>query len=215
MADRSLNRFIFTGSCSEYGFAASDGIAISEDQPLRPTSTYGAAKAAAELYGQALAEQLQIPFVTLRLFNVFGPGERPHRLLPTILDSLMQDRTVALTGGEQQRDLLYVDDVAEALMAAAHSDNLQPGAAYNICSGIPLKIRQVGESAAELLNKPKSLLEWGKLPYRADEPMWVVGDPARFAQATAWRPKLNLTTGIERMIAALRERRDREHQHAV
>ena len=210
-----LARFIFTGSCSEYGLPIAEGVPIAEDQPLRPTSLYGAAKAAAELYGNALAAQFKLPFVTLRLFNVFGPGEGPHRLLPSILQGLENDRPVELTGGEQQRDLLHVDDVADALFAAACCERLEPFAAYNVCSGTPVRIREVGETAADLLGKPRTLLQWGKLPYRSDESMWVVGDPSRFAQATSWRPKMNLAAGIQRMITAVRERHTGEHQHAV
>jgi len=210
-----LQRFIFSGSCSEYGFPARENTPMSEDQPLRPASLYGAAKAAAELYGNALAGQLKIPFVTLRIFNVFGPGEGPHRLLPAILQALEQDRPVELTGGEQQRDLVYVEDVADALVAAAGCARLEPLTAYNVCSGLPVRIRQVGEIAAHLLGKSTSLLGWGKRPYRSDEPMWVVGNPARFREASSWHPKLSLATGIERMITALREPRNREHQNAV
>ena len=211
-SDRPPTKFLYAGSCSEYGLAAHDGQPISEDQPLRPTSLYGAAKAAAELYGQALAMQLKIPFTALRLFNVFGPEEAPHRLLPSIIQALDQDRPVDLTGGEQQRDLLHVDDVAGALLAAARSENLQAFAAYNICSGQPVRIREVGETAARLMGKAQDLLQWGKLPYRSDEPMWVVGDPTRFQQATSWRPKMSLTEGIRSMVAALRKR---EHQNAI
>lgn len=210
-----LQRFIFSGSCSEYGFPARENVPILEDQPLRPTSLYGAAKAAAELYGNALARQLKIPFVTLRIFNVFGPGEGPHRLLPAILHALEQGRPVELTGGEQQRDLLYVEDVADALFAAGGCERLEPLTAYNVCSGLPVRIRQVGEIAARLLGKSTDLLQWGKLAYRGDEPMWMVGDPARFREAASWRPKLSLAAGIERMITALRQPQNREHQHAV
>jgi UDP-glucose 4-epimerase len=212
IADRPPTKFIFTGSCSEYGFPAKDGVGIPEDQALRPTSLYGAAKAAAELYGQALASQLNIPFVTLRLFNVFGPGEGSHRLLPSIIQALENNRPVELTGGEQQRDLLHVDDVADALLAAACSGHFELLAAYNVCSGVPVRIREVCETAAEILRKPKSLLQWGKLPYRSDESMWVVGDPARFERTTSWRPKMSLADGIRSMIATVR---NREHQNAV
>jgi UDP-glucose 4-epimerase len=205
-------KFIFTGSCSEYGFPLTENALIPEDQALRPTSLYGAAKAAAELYGNALASQLKIPFFTLRLFNIFGPGEGPHRLLPSIISALERDQPVELTGGEQRRDLLHVDDVADALFAAACSERLEPLSAYNVCSGVPVTIQQVGEMAADILGKPKKLLLWGKLPYRDDEPMWVVGSPERFQNATSWQPKMSLAEGIRQMIAAVR---NREHQNAI
>jgi nucleoside-diphosphate-sugar epimerase len=212
VSDWPLTKFIYTGSCSEYGFPAGENVLIAEDQPLRPASIYGAAKAATEFYGNALGSQLKIPFVTARLFNVFGPGEKPHRLLRSIIDHLQHDQSVDLTGGEQQRDLLHVEDVVDALLAAASSERVEPFAAYNICSGVPARIREAGEIAADVLGKPRSLLQWGKLPYRSDEPMWVVGDPTRFRHATSWHPKRNLAEGIRHMIAAVR---GREHQHAV
>lgn len=212
VSDHPPARFIFTGSCSEYGFPAKDGQPISEDQPLRPTSLYGATKAAAELYGNALALQLKIPFTTLRLFNVFGPAEGPHRLLPSIIQALDRDCPVDLTGGEQERDLLHVDDVAGALLAAARSEGLKPSAAYNVCSGHPVRIREIGQTAARLMGKPQNLLQWGKLPYRSDEPMWVVGDPTRFQQDISWRPSMNLIEGIRDMLTAVRKR---EHQNAI
>lgn len=212
VAEHPPTKFIFAGSCAQYGFPARDGQPISEDQALRPTSLYGAAKAAAELYGNALGSQLKIPFYALRLFNVFGPGEGPHRLLPSIIHALEQNRPVELTGGEQQRDLLHVDDVADAMYAAACSEHLKPYAAYNVCSGVAVRIREVGETAAEILKKPHDLLQWGKLPYRSDEPMWIVGDVTHFREATSWRPKLSLRDGIRSMITAVR---DREHQNAI
>lgn len=208
-----LQKFLFAGSCSEYAPAESQA-PIRESHPLQPTSVYGAAKAAAELYGNALALQLQIPFVTLRLFNVFGPGEGPHRLIPFISDHLLRDQKAELTGGEQVRDFLYVEDVARALVAAA-SSHLRSHEAYNVCSGRPAAVRELGESAADALGKPRELLEWGKRPYRNDESMWVVGDNAKFTEATRWQPHLDLRAGVAKMMAALRQQRNREPEHAV
>jgi UDP-glucose 4-epimerase len=211
--DLPLSRFLFAGSCSEYA-PAEAGKPIAESHPLQPTSVYGAAKAAAELYGNALAMQLNIPFITLRLFNVFGPGEGPHRLIPFIMDHLLRDEAAELTGGEQVRDFLHVEDVASALIAAASSD-LRGHEAYNVCSGRPTTVRELGDITAEVVGKPRSLLEWGKRPYRNDESMWVVGSNAKFFQATGWRPRLDLPAGVAKMIAALRQQRNREPQHAV
>jgi nucleoside-diphosphate-sugar epimerase len=59
----------------------------------------------------------------------------------------------------------------------------------------------VGEIAADSMNKPRSLLLWGKRPYRRDEPMWLVGDNRRFTEAVSWQPKVGIAEGIARMIA--------------
>ncbi len=212
-AEWPLEKFLFAGSCSEYA-PAQAGKPIPEFHPLQPMSVYGAAKAAAELYGNALARYLKIPFITLRLFNVFGPGEGPHRLIPFIMDHLLRDRPADLTSGEQVRDFLHVDDVASALIAAG-SSGLRAHEVYNVCSSRPATVREAGELAADALGKSRALLEWGKRPYRNDEPMWVVGDNAEFLRATGWRPSLDLPNGIRQMISALQQRKKREPQHAV
>jgi nucleoside-diphosphate-sugar epimerase len=194
--------FIHAGSCSEYGPPLSEGSPFIEGQPLKPTSLYGAAKAASELYGNALAAGVGVPFVALRLFGVFGIGEGPQRLVPYLIERLRHDQPADLTAGEQARDFLYVEDVVEAFMLSAGDGVLTPYEAYNVCSGRPVRIREIGELVADVMNKPRNLLRWGRRPYRQDEPMWIVGDNRRFAEATSWRPKVSLPEGIRRMIAA-------------
>lgn len=201
-AGRPILRFIHAGSCSEYGNPLAVGAPISEDQPLRPTSMYGAAKAAAAIFGGSLASHLGIPFLTLRLFGVYGTRERPQRLIPYVIDRLARNQTVDLTAGEQVRDLLFEDDVAEAFVEAAKAERLKLFEAYNVCSGRAMRIRELGEMVADKLDRPRNLLHWGERPYRLDEPMWLVGDNRRFLEATPWRVRTPVEEGIRRMIAS-------------
>lgn len=197
-----MQRFIYSGSCAEYGFPVQEGVPIPETHRLRPASMYGAAKAVAFLTGRALAGRLNAPFVALRLFGAFGLHEAPLRLAPYLIRHLIQDQPVALTPGDQVRDLLYEDDVVDALIAAAEGEAVQPGQVYNVCSGRPTDVREVGETVARALGKPLGLLHWGARPHRADEPMWQVGDNRRFTAATSWRPRITVQEGIDRMVAA-------------
>lgn len=194
-----LKRFIHAGSCFEYG-EPRDRQPIKEDCPLRPISLYGAAKAASVLYGTALAARLSVPFVTLRLFGVYGPGERPHRLIPYILGRLSCNEPADLTHGEQVRDLLYIDDVVEALVTAGNHGFMEPLRVYNVCSGNPVTVRDVGETVARVMDKPSTLLHWGERMYSLDEPMWLVGDNRSFVEATKWQPNVSLLEGI-RLLA--------------
>jgi nucleoside-diphosphate-sugar epimerase len=196
--------FVHAGSCSEYGPPLLKRFPFTEEQPLRPTSLYGAAKAASTLYGNTLAARLSVPFVTLRLFGVFGIGEGRQRLIPYLIRQLLRGEPADLTPGEQVRDFLYVEDVVEAFMLSARDGTLTPFQIYNVCSGRPVRIRDMGELAADLMEKPRSLLRWGRRPYRQDEPMWIVGNNRRFVTATSWRPTVNSVEGIRRIIAAAR-----------
>lgn len=210
VADWPLLKFIHAGSCSEYGLPGSEGRPIAESQPLRPLSLYGAAKAASVLFGSAYASQLGVPFVTLRLFGVFGTREAPQRLVPYIIDHLENHEGADLTPGEQVRDLLFEDDVVQAFLVAAETE-LGLYEAYNICSSRPTRLRELGEMVADILQRPRELLQWGKRKYRSDEPMWLVGDNRRFVSATSWQPTLSLEDGIRRVVSKRRQTRERQH----
>jgi nucleoside-diphosphate-sugar epimerase len=199
LASHSIRRFIHTGSCSEYGIPTA-GRPIAETEPLRPASLYGASKAASVMIGTALAARLGMPFVTLRLFGVFGAGESPHRLVPYLATRLRRGEEVDLTPGEQVRDVLYVDDVAEAFLSAATADILTPYEVYNVCSGCPVRVREIAELVADGLGTARQKLGFGRRPYRPDEPMWMVGDNARFVTATRWRPRTSVEQGIRRYL---------------
>jgi UDP-glucose 4-epimerase len=198
----SLNKFVHAGSCAEYGFPGGDFSPIRESEPLRPASLYGAAKACSTIYGSALASQLDVPFVTLRLFGVFGAGEASHRLIPYLVDRLRRSQSVDLTPGEQVRDLLYIDDVIDAFLAVSGLESPKHCEVYNVCSSHPVSVREIGEAVADALKKPRDLLQWGRRQYRDDEPMWLVGDNHRFRQATSWQPRVSLKNGVERVVAA-------------
>jgi nucleoside-diphosphate-sugar epimerase len=192
--------FLHMGSWSEYADPAGPTL-ITEDHAVLPLSLYGAAKAAATIYGNALAQRIGIPFVTLRLFNVFGIGENPRRLVPYLIRCLGRDESAELTPGDQTRDFLYVDDVVEAILVAASTQTL-PSAVYNVCSSSPVELRHVAETVADIMGKPRGLLRFGSRPHRLDEPRHVVGDNTRFASATTWMPRVSLEDGIRWMVEA-------------
>jgi nucleoside-diphosphate-sugar epimerase len=177
-------------------------VRIREEHPLEPPSLYGAAKAAAALFGKALAARLGIAFVPLRLFGVYGPGEAPSRLVPHLIAHFRAGTTPALTPGGQARDFTYIDDVVEALMAAATAPGVVAGRAYNVCSGVPSLVREVAHLAARAVGKEGADLGLGRRAYRDDEPMWIVGDPSRFTEATGWTARVALEEGIRRMAEA-------------
>jgi UDP-glucose 4-epimerase len=196
-----LRKFIHVGSCSEYA-TAPEGHKLTEADSLQSVSLYGAAKVCAHIYGAAFALSKGLPFLTLRLFGVFGVGEARNRLVPYLISHLQRDTPVDLTPGEQVRDLLYVDDIVEALLQGAESDRLVAGSAYNVCSGKGIRIRDLAEEVANVMNKPKSLLRFGDRPYRADESMWIVGDNKRFTAHSGWAPKISVQEGIRKMVSA-------------
>jgi len=203
LAERPPRRFIHIGSCSEYAPIEAPA-RLDEDHPLDPPSLYGAAKASAWLCGRTLAARLGVPLVALRLFGVYGPGEAPSRLVPYLLSRLRAGEVPALTGGEQVRDFSFIADVVDALVLAAGAPGLESGRAYNVCTGVPVRVREVVELVARLIGQGGDL-GLGRRPYRDDEPMWIVGDPARFAAATGHAPRVPLAEGLRTTAQALQD----------
>lgn len=199
-------RLLHIGSCAEY---AAKATSICEHDPVLPETEYGAAKAAASLYTLALGKGLDVAVNVLRLFGVYGPGEAPHRLLPSLVGALQRQRPVDLSPGRQQRDLTFVDDIAEAIASAATAD-MAPGEVYNVCSGTEFSVLHIAQKTAQVMQCDADLLRFGALPYRQGEAMYLVGDNSKFTQASGWAPKITLEQGIKKVITWHQAKRDPE-----
>ena len=192
-------RLLFTSSSAVYG-PVEGAHRSREDDDLRPANVYGAAKVAAEVVGAAVAAKAGVPFVVLRLFGVYGPREAKHRMVPYLARALADGARPSLTPGAQQRDWIYVADVAAAVVAAISID----AGVYNVCSGVPVAVRDVARAVGRVVFAADAAdaadldvrVGLGARPYRSDEPMFVVGDPGRFSAATGWRPTTPLEVGI-------------------
>jgi nucleoside-diphosphate-sugar epimerase len=203
-ADVSDCRFIHTGSCFEYG-RVNTPRPIQEDDPARPFSLYGATKFASVETVRTVAPRIGVPAAVLRPFAVYGPGEAAGRLVPSLIAALEDGRSVDLTPGEQARDWIYIDDVVDAYTAVAGLSTDQfRGSPFNVCTAVPTTVRRLGETLTALAGVKAQLLRWGRLPYRAEEPMWIVGDNRRLQTTANWRPQFSLEQGLQRCLDAIR-----------
>ncbi len=200
-------KVIHTGSWSEYADPLGTE-PIDEDHPILPTSVYGAAKAAASILGSAMSRGLGIPFLVCRLFNVYGPGEAGHRLIPYVVDRLTQRLPVELTTGVQVRDFIHVEDVADGLVGAAEIE-ITSAMSYNVATGIGTPVREVAMHAANALDADPDLLRFGAIESRPDEPDHIVGDPSRLFEATGWRASVVVADGVRHTVEALVEQASR------
>jgi nucleoside-diphosphate-sugar epimerase len=189
---------VAAGSCAEYAEAAA-GIALDEAAPLETEKLYGASKAAGGLLACAVAVALDVRYRYLRLFNVYGPGEAGHRLLPSLVTRLTRGERVPLSEGRQVRDFVLVDDVVDALVAAGRQAAARAGpktAFWNVCTGKGHSVRDFASGIASALGAPAALLGFGDLAIREDEVPWQVGNGARIAAELGWQPRHDLAAGL-------------------
>jgi nucleoside-diphosphate-sugar epimerase len=202
LAERvGARRVVYCGSCFEYGAVAS----ATEGMLPAPAAEYGATKAAGWMLAHAFARRTGLAVVSLRPFTVYGPMEGAHRLIPyTILRALDGD-VLELTGGEQTRDFVFVDDAVDAFVAAGASPDAA-GGTFNVCSGAETSVRHVVETIVELTGG-RAVARFGARPYRAVEMWRLSGSPERARAVLGWRAATPLRAGLERTVEWFRAHR--------
>ena len=196
LADAGCARLVTAGSRPEYGTV--DG-PMDEASACAPDDPYGVAKLAGGLLVRVVARQHGLESAHLRLFSVYGPGEDPRRLVPSVVRALLARRPVELTPGDQVRDFVYVDDVAEALLAAALRPGID-GLTANVGTGVQTTIRDLCLALADLTGGHE-LLRFGALQYRVGERFAWRAATEHAASALDWRARTSLDEGLRHTVA--------------
>ena len=189
--------FMLAGSVAEYDSARAEP-PYDEYAPLETRKIYGTSKAAGSMGCLAAAGALGLPALVLRLFNVYGPNEAAHRLLPSLVDRLARGERVPLSSGDQLRDFVYIKDIAAAFVAGASYLASRGGAeAVNVCTGRPLSVRSFAAGVAERFGLPVSLLGFGDLPLRADDVPVQYGSPDKARELLGWSPSWTFEAALD------------------
>lgn len=166
-----LNSLTVTGTCLEYGLQSG---ALREDMPTAPITAYGSAKD--ELRRELERRRHNQPFnlTWVRLFYLHGQGQAAGSLLPQLETAMARgDATFNMSGGQQLRDYLPVEEAAHYLVALAM--NGRDNGVVNVCSGRPLAVRELVEAAVRS-HGSSIQLNLGHFPYPEYEPMSFWGD---------------------------------------
>ena len=164
----AVRRVIGIGSCLEYDLT--EGM-VSVETPLKPLNLYAAAKAAVFMTLSQFLPSHGIEFLWCRLFYLYGDREDSRRLVPYIRSMLEAGKPAELSSGDQIRDFTNV--AVAGLMIADKALGHQQGA-VNICSGIPITVREIAEKIADEYGR-QDLLKFGARPDNEIDPPCVVG----------------------------------------
>ena len=170
--------------------------------PCRPATLYGTSKHALRLIAERYCERAGISLAWGRVFFVFGPGEDPARLGGSVARALTLGEEAPCSHGEQVRDFLYSEDLADAFAAVLCSDAV---GAMNLASGEPTRLRDLVEALGDAAGRPE-LIRLGARPASAGEPAELVADVARLRDEVCWRPPRTLQQRAGDTIAWWRDR---------
>lgn len=170
---------------------------VDEDAPLRPRSLYAASKVAQEHYASAWSAATGSSVTALRYHNVYGndmPRDTPYSGVAAIFRSALEAGGAprVFEDGGQARDFVHVTDVANANLAAIE----RPSAGFvplNVCSGLPITIRDVAAALAEARGGPEPLVTG---EYRAGDVRHIVASPERARRILGFSARVTPTEGL-------------------
>jgi nucleoside-diphosphate-sugar epimerase len=187
-------RFVGVGSCAEYDWSHEW---LHEDRtPCVPRTLYGAAKHAVYLMAYRYCQLKGISFAWARLGFTFGPREAPGRLVSDVARGLVVGEDVECTSGEQERDFLYVEDMASAIASLLESD---VRGAVNVASGSVVRVREIVARLSAIIGGSGRPL----LGARQSDPggaQVLRIDTTRLNGEVGWRPDFTLDEGLRSTV---------------
>lgn len=185
-------RFVGAGTVSEYEYKY--GYLREDDTPTNPGTLYGNGKNAIYNIARVYSAQNDIDFKWPRIFNLYGPGEKSARLMPSVINACLRGVDVRVSDCLKFQDYLHVSDTARGIIDVFDS-NLS--GAVNICSGVPVRLRTIVEKIAELTDFHGRIL-WGAIPAAFGDDL-VVGNNEKL-KSIGWTPKYDLDSGLKQTI---------------
>jgi UDP-glucose 4-epimerase len=197
MAEAALSSGVKTivgvGSQAELGPLVST---ISDIELDNPTTVYGQAKVETRLAIEDLMKGTELRFIWMRIFSTYGPLDEGTWLIPNIVDSLVNNREIGLTKGEQQWSYLHAYDLACAFRTVIEKPGLK--GIVNVGNPQTISVHKVASIIGEILGK-KELLRFGALDYRSDQVMRL--EPLCESLTSAgWLPQISFEEGIRQTI---------------
>lgn len=208
-AENPSARVVFASTRQVYGRPRS--LPVREDHPCVPVDINGIHNLAAEMYYSLFHQVYEIPTVSLRLTNTYGPRQdlrsRDKGFVGVFLGRALRGEELELYGtGEQRRDFNYVDDVVDALLVAATSTEVL-GGVFNLGGCRAYSLLEFAEILAGVTGCRYRCVPFPEAQQAIDiGDYW--GDFSRFEAATAWRPRIGLRDGLERTVAFFRQHRE-------
>jgi UDP-glucose 4-epimerase len=206
--EKKVKRFIYTSSMSVYG--DDQDLPVKETAPPRPLSFYGAGKLASEKYADIFIKK-GLPVTSLRLFNVYGPGQNMENLKQGMVSIYMayiaKDEPILVKGSKDRfRDFIYVDDVIDAFIRTAFSEKAA-NKTFNVGTGKQTFVWQLLDEITKAF-----VHNVGDYPIQFEgstpgDQIGIYADISEIKRYLSWEPKVELSDGIVKMVKWLKANR--------
>jgi UDP-glucose 4-epimerase len=197
-ARANVRKFIFISSGGAM-YGEPDVVPCDESQPARPISPYGTSKVAGELYVETFSRVRDLDYTIFRYPNVYGPRQHPYteegQVVPLFARLMLGGRAPTIFGdGDQERDFVYVGDIADANVFALERGSRQ---SFNIGTGRGLTVNELARRLKALTGFQGEVVY---APARVGEVYRIALDASRAREGLGWEPRTSLDEGLRATV---------------
>lgn len=194
---KHAKKFIYASTGKVYGKIVR--LPIDEDHPTNPLNIHGKSKFITEKLIDFYTND-QEEFIILRIFNVYGPGQRENFLMPTILSQINSGKKEITLGDiKSKRDYIYIDDVVDAFIRVIEGRGSKGLSIHNICTGTGVSAKDIVD-IIEKIKGEKIKIKVNKNLLRYDEMDEEFGSYKKAKQQLGWEPKISIRNGLRRLL---------------
>lgn len=201
-----VQRLIHTSTSEVYGTARQ--VPIDENHPLQGQSPYSASKIGADKLAESFFCTYDLPVVTLRPFNTYGPRQSARAVIPTIITQALTQPVIRLGSLETRRDFTFIHDTVRGFLLAAQAPGIE-GQTFNLGAGSEIQIGELAKQVIRLAGRPVKIeLDEDRLRPVKSEVHRLLSDNRLARQRLSWEPQVSLEQGLVETIAWIREHLD-------
>jgi dTDP-glucose 4,6-dehydratase len=193
-----IERLVHTSSSEVYGTALQ--VPINEDHRLQGQSPYSASKIGADKLAESYYCAYDLPVVTLRPFNTYGPRQSSRAIVPTIITQALASDAVRLGNTTPRRDLTFVSDTVEGFLKIAQTSEIE-GETFNLGTGSEVSIGDLAQRIIRLSGREvKVEAEDERMRPEGSEVLRLLSDSSLARERLGWESKVSLEDGLRRTI---------------
>jgi NAD dependent epimerase/dehydratase len=201
--DLETPRMVHTSTSEVYGTALR--VPIDEDHPLQGQSPYSASKIGADKIAESFSCAYELPVVTVRPFNTYGPRQSARAVIPTIITQALNQDVIHLGSLGTRRDFTYVSDTVNGFIKAGLAEGVE-GQVFNLGTGTEVTIGELADKVIQMVGRPVQIeSDTNRLRPEKSEVMRLLSDNNLAQQKLDWRPEVDLDEGLRRTVAWIQE----------
>jgi len=204
-----VERLIHTSTSEVYGTAQQ--VPISEAHPLQGQSPYSASKIGADKLAESFFCAYELPVVTVRPFNTYGPRQSARAVIPAIITQALVQQKIRIGNLETTRDFTYVTDTVAGFIKASEVGGVE-GKTFNLGTGREIRIGDLAQLIIQKINPSIELeIDPIRLRPKKSEVFRLISDNSLARVTLGWQPEIDFEKGLEQTIDWIQDHLDLYH----